>query len=71
MHRGAAVARGDVFWFLHADTIVPEDSLDLIHEALRDEHVVTGNFDVRFDGRRAAARFMTWLYPQLRGLGLY
>ena len=70
MHRGAAVARGDVFWFLHADTIVPEDSLDLIHEALRDEHVVAGNFDVRFDGRRAAARFMTWLYPQLRGLGL-
>ena len=70
MHRGAAVARGDVFWFLHADTIVPEDSLDLIHEALRDEHVVAGNFDVRFDGRLAAARFMTWLYPQLRGLGL-
>ena len=70
MHRGAAVARGDVFWFLHADTIVPEDSLDLIHEALRDEHVVAGNFDVRFDGRLAAARFMTWLYPQLRRLGL-
>ena len=70
MHRGAAVARGDVFWFLHADTIVPEDSLDLIHEALRDEHVVAGNFDVRFDGRRATVRFMTWLYPQLRRLGL-
>src|SRR5260370_25957395 len=70
MHRGACAALGDVLWFLHAETIVPEDSLELIHEALRDDHVVAGNFDVRFDGRRAAARFMTWLYPQLRRLGL-
>lgn len=70
MHRGACVAQGSVLWFLHADTIVPADSIDLIFEALRDPKVVAGNFDVYFDGRGRAARFMTWFYPQLRRLGL-
>ncbi|MCA1602116.1 MAG: glycosyltransferase family 2 protein [Acidobacteria bacterium] len=70
MHRGACVAQGSVLWFLHADTIVPGDSIDLIVEALRDTQVVAGNFEVQFEGPGGAARFMTWLYPQLRGLGL-
>jgi len=70
MHRGACTAHGDVLWFLHADTIVPLDAVELIVKALTDEHVIAGNFDVRFDGPGAAARFMTGLYPQLRRLGL-
>src|SRR6266850_642351 len=70
MHRGARVAQGDVLWFLHADTIVPADGIDLIVAALRDPRMVAGNFEVHFDGPGAAARFMTWLYPQLRRLGL-
>ena len=70
MHRGACAAQGSVLWFLHADTIVPADAVKLIVEALHDPRVVVGNFDVRFDGRGRAARFMTWLYPQLRRLGL-
>ncbi len=70
MHTGARVAQGSVLWFLHADTIAPADAFDLIVAALRDPRVVAGNFDVRFDGRGGASRFMTWLYPQLRRLGL-
>jgi rSAM/selenodomain-associated transferase 2 len=70
MHRGACAAQAGVLWFLHADTIVPADSVERIIEALVDPRVVAGNFDVRFDGRGWAARFMTWLYPQLRRLGL-
>ena len=70
MHRGAYAAQGEVLWFLHADTIVPADSLDQIAKALDDPQVVAGNFGVRFDGQAPAARFMTWLYPQLRWLGL-
>jgi rSAM/selenodomain-associated transferase 2 len=70
MHRGACAAQGDVLWFLHADTIVPTDGADLIIEAMQDPTVVAGNFDVCFDGARLAPRFMTWLYPQLRRLGL-
>lgn len=70
MHRGASVALGDVFWFLHADSVVPANAADLIRETLTDNGVIAGNFEVHFDGKSAAARFMTWLYPQLRRLGL-
>jgi rSAM/selenodomain-associated transferase 2 len=70
MHRGACVAQGSVLWFLHADTIVPPDAVERISEALHDPQVEAGNFNVRFNGRGSAARFMTWLYPQLRRLGL-
>ena len=70
MHAGARVARGDVLWFLHADTTPPPDAAERITEALGDPRVVGGNFRLRFDGPLRAARFLTWLYPQLRKLGL-
>ena len=70
MHAGAQAAHGDVFWFLHADTLAPSDAAERIAEALRDSRAVGGNFTIRFDGRRRAARFLTWLYPQLARLGL-
>jgi rSAM/selenodomain-associated transferase 2 len=70
MHAGARAARGEVFWFLHADTLAPADAAERIIDALGDPRVVGGNFRVRFDGRGRAARFLTWLYPRLRRLGL-
>jgi len=70
MHAGALAARGEVFWFLHADTHAPADAAACIRDALRDPRVVGGNFRVRFDGVSGAARFLTWLYPRLRLLGL-
>jgi rSAM/selenodomain-associated transferase 2 len=72
MHAGANAARGEALWFLHADTLPPPDSVEHIQAALRhDAKIVGGNFAISFDGTRRAARFMTWLYPQLRRLGLY
>lgn len=70
MRAGALASRGDVLWFLHADTLAPPDAGRRIDEALRDARAVGGNFRVRFDGRSGAARFLTWLYPRLRLLGL-
>jgi rSAM/selenodomain-associated transferase 2 len=71
MHAGACSARGEVLWFLHADTIVPPDAVEQIGKALaRDAEIVGGNFAIHFDGESRAARFLTWLYPQLRKLGL-
>jgi rSAM/selenodomain-associated transferase 2 len=70
MHRGACEAKGAILWFVHADTTVPAGAADSIKVALQDERVMAGNFEVRFGGERGAARFMTWLYPQLRRLGL-
>ena len=72
MHRGACAARGAALLFLHADTIAPPDAAERIAHALaRDAGAAGGNFTIRFDGERRAARFMTWLYPQLRRLGLF
>jgi rSAM/selenodomain-associated transferase 2 len=70
MHAGAAEARGRALWFLHADTRPSEACAALIVEALRDPSVVAGNFRISFDGGGRPARFLTWLYPRLRRLGL-
>src|SRR4051812_19423011 len=70
MHAGAGLARGEVLWFLHADTIPPADALGRIAEALADPAVVGGNFELILSGTSRPARFLTWLYPRLRRLGL-
>ena len=67
---GAKAASGDVFWFLHADTLPPPDADKQILAALRDQKTVGGNFEIRFDGSRRPARLLTWLYPKLRRLNL-
>jgi rSAM/selenodomain-associated transferase 2 len=70
MHGGSCVARGDVLWFLHADTIPPPDAPAKILEVMRDPAVVGGNFGLDFDGESRAARALTFLYPHFRKLGL-
>lgn len=70
MHAGAEAARGRALWFLHADTRPSGGCAALIVEALQDPSVVAGNFQVSFDGGGRPARFLTWLYPRLRRLGL-
>jgi rSAM/selenodomain-associated transferase 2 len=49
MNAGAAVARGDVLLFLHADTRLPDDADRLVLTALARSERVWGRFDVRFD----------------------
>jgi rSAM/selenodomain-associated transferase 2 len=70
MHAGACAAQGDALWFLHADTRPPDEAVAKIIEALDAAEVVGGNFEISFEGTRRAAKFLTWLYPQLRKLGL-
>lgn len=67
---GGNAANGEIFWFVHADTIVSPDCVRQIKLAFKDWRVVGGNFTIRFDGELMAAKFLTWLYPQLRVLGL-
>jgi cellulose synthase/poly-beta-1,6-N-acetylglucosamine synthase-like glycosyltransferase len=45
---GAARARGDVLLFLHVDSLVPTESLELIMKAIRSSGVVVGGFMQRF-----------------------
>ncbi|MBN9692712.1 MAG: TIGR04283 family arsenosugar biosynthesis glycosyltransferase [Verrucomicrobia bacterium] len=42
LRRGAALARGDVLWFVHADTRVPPTAGQAIEQTLADPHVVAG-----------------------------
>jgi rSAM/selenodomain-associated transferase 2 len=48
MNAGAAVARGEVFWFLHADLLIPQNALDEIAKTLGESAAVGGCFRVRF-----------------------
>ncbi|MBC7796847.1 MAG: TIGR04283 family arsenosugar biosynthesis glycosyltransferase [Pyrinomonadaceae bacterium] len=71
MHAGTFEAKGDVLWFVHADTIPTPETLFQMIKALRNPEIVGGNFTICFDGDKLAARFLTWLYPNLRKIGLY
>lgn len=70
MHAGTLDATGDVYWFVHADTIPPPRALGEICRELNDASVVAGNFGLVFDGPSRAARQLTAIYPVLRVLGL-
>jgi rSAM/selenodomain-associated transferase 2 len=56
MNAGAAVAGGDVLWFLHADSLPPPDAPALIARAMADPRVVSGAFAHRFRERTASLR---------------
>src|SRR5262249_21830506 len=62
MNAGAALASGDMFLFLHADTIVPENADRLIASALA--CCVWGRFDLRIAGQHPllalVARMISW-----------
>jgi len=51
MNAGAAVARGGVFWFMHADLEAPPNAPREIARALADPGVVAGCFRLRFRER--------------------
>lgn len=67
---GAAVAQGEVLWFLHADCTPPPESSRAIRMALADPAVGGGHFTLRFAGDGRGARMLTRVYPWLRCLGL-
>jgi rSAM/selenodomain-associated transferase 2 len=48
---GAAIAGGEVLFFLHADCRPPSDALEQIERALADERVVCGAFRQRIEAR--------------------
>src|SRR5919197_2927145 len=56
MNRGAALARGEVFIFLHADTCLPEAADRWLTQALQPSDKRWGRFDVRLSGERLMFR---------------
>jgi rSAM/selenodomain-associated transferase 2 len=57
MNAGAAVARGEYLWFVHADTRVSVESLKSLRETLS-ERPLWGRFDVRLSGSGLALRLI-------------
>jgi rSAM/selenodomain-associated transferase 2/rSAM/selenodomain-associated transferase 1 len=55
-NRGAEVARGGVFLFLHADTRMPTGYVEQIFETLLDPHTVLGAFRFKTDNESALMR---------------
>ncbi len=70
LNAGAKKASGDVLWFIHADSRPVQGSAGQIKKFLNYSEVIGGNFEVIFSGSGIWARFLTWLYPQLRSIGL-
>ena len=56
MNAGAAAARGDIFWFLHADAEVPLESLNEIGRIMRDPEICGGFFRIRLPAAPAVYR---------------
>ena len=59
MNFGVRAARGDVFWFVHADTLPPSSFYsDLLHA--RKNGAQIGGYRFRFDSSRLLLRFLSW-----------
>ena len=56
MNVGAEAARGDIFWFLHADAEVPLESLAEIARIMRDPKTCGGFFRIRLPSAPAVYR---------------
>jgi rSAM/selenodomain-associated transferase 2 len=61
MNQGAASATGETFLFLHADTLLPPNGLELIRSSMRDPAVVGGRFRLGFSEDGPLFRLIGWL----------
>ncbi|WP_025761846.1 TIGR04283 family arsenosugar biosynthesis glycosyltransferase [Dyadobacter tibetensis] len=59
LNAGAAVASGEILYFLHADTIPPNNFLDLIQQSYYRGHLA-GCFRLRFDWNHWFLKFNAW-----------
>lgn len=61
MNAGARVAGGEIFLFLHADTLLPEKADLLILEGLMRTRRNWGRFDIRLSGEHPVLRIVEFL----------
>ena len=58
MNAGAALAKGEILLFLHADTRLPDDALSLIDAVCGRSASAAGAFDLAIDSRRTVFRLI-------------
>ena len=60
MNAGAAMARGKILIFLHADTELPDNALKKISEVLENQQYVGGAFDLAIDSDRLLLKYIAF-----------
>ncbi|MBZ9730645.1 TIGR04283 family arsenosugar biosynthesis glycosyltransferase [Salegentibacter sp. JZCK2] len=60
MNFGAKEAEGEVLLFLHADTLLPENTYSLITEQLEKSRHIGGSFRLRFDKSHPGLNLYSW-----------
>ncbi len=71
MNAGAAVAKGEILCFLHADTRLPDGADGLIIDSLARSRRSWGRFDVRITGKHPLLPVVAWMMnrrSQLTGI---
>jgi rSAM/selenodomain-associated transferase 2 len=58
MNAGAAIAKGEVLIFLHADTLLPPKALNKIGRVLENEKYVGGAFSLGIDSDRLLLKYV-------------
>ena len=61
MNAGAKAARGNLFLFLHADTLLPKEGTRVILEKMEEGRRVWGRFDVKLSGKHLLLRVIELL----------
>lgn len=64
MRAGASLAAGSVLWFLHADTVAPQDADRLILQTLQQQRKRWGRFDVQLSQTRRLLKCVAWMMNQ-------
>jgi rSAM/selenodomain-associated transferase 2 len=60
MQTGAAIAKGDILFFLHADSVLPPRAGAAIRQALQEITVIGGSFSLAFDKPDWRLAFYAW-----------
>jgi len=71
LNAGVAVARGQAFLFLHADSLLSESAIQSIEHALEQPEIVGGNFRLEFEGSEFSSAIFTRLNSIRRWFGIY
>lgn len=71
LNRAAALARGDIFCFLHADVRLPANGLAALDRALQDSKVIGGTFSIVFAGGNLPACIFTLINRWRRRFGIF
>ncbi len=60
MNTGASLAKGDILWFVHSDSVVSDDSLTKIKRTIEEGHI-GGGFSLYFyDLKTMFMRYVAW-----------